>query len=156
MKKVVFISSTGGHLVELLQLKKMFDNYDYHLITEKTKTNMNLENEFKGSISYLTYGTKKNIFKYLFIFSLNIIKSLYLYLKLKPEYIITTGTHTAVPLCYIGHLFKSKVIYIETFANQSFGTKTGKMIYPIADLFIVQWESLLEVYPNAKYGGWIF
>ena len=25
-----------------------------------------------------------------------------------------------------------------------------------ADLFIVQWESMLEVYPKAVYGGWIF
>ena len=35
-------------------------------------------------------------------------------------------------------------------------TMAGKMIYPIADLFIVQWESMLKVYPDAVYGGWIF
>ena len=53
-------------------------------------------------------------------------------------------------------MFKKKVIYIETFANSKTPTQAGKMIYPIADLFIVQWESMLEIYPNAVYGGWIF
>lgn len=30
-KKVLFISSTGGHLEELTQLKSMFDKYDYYI-----------------------------------------------------------------------------------------------------------------------------
>ena len=40
MKKILFISSTGGHLTELLQLAPMFSECDYHLVTEKTKSNM--------------------------------------------------------------------------------------------------------------------
>ena len=36
MKKVMFISSTGGHLTQLLQLKELFKEYEYVLITEKT------------------------------------------------------------------------------------------------------------------------
>jgi len=37
MKKVMFISSVGGHLTQLLKLKQIFLNYDYILITEKQK-----------------------------------------------------------------------------------------------------------------------
>ena len=40
MKKVLFIASTGGHLNELLQLSPCFKNYDYLLVTEKTKSNI--------------------------------------------------------------------------------------------------------------------
>ena len=29
-------------------------------------------------------------------------------------------------------------------------------IYPIADLFIVQWEEMLKLYPKAVYGGAIY
>ena len=39
-KKVLFISSTGGHLEELTQLKELFDKYDYYIVTERTKSNM--------------------------------------------------------------------------------------------------------------------
>ena len=34
-KKVLFISSTGGHFNELLQLSPLFEKYDYHIITEE-------------------------------------------------------------------------------------------------------------------------
>ena len=71
-------------------------------------------------------------------------------------HIITTGTHTAVPICYIGKLFGSKIIFIETFANNKTKTLSGRMIYPIANLFIVQWKEMLKLYPKAVYGGWIY
>ena len=69
---------------------------------------------------------------------------------------VTTGTHTAVPMCYIAKLFRKKVIYIETFANRYSKTLAGKMIYPIADTFIVQWEEMLKIYPKAKYFGSVY
>ncbi len=156
MKKVMFISSTGGHLSELLQLKPLFSKYDYHIVTENTKMNENLVNLYLGRVSYLRYGNKHNLLKYLFIFPFNCIKSLLLFMKYKPDTIISTGAHTAVPMCYIAKLFGKKIIYIETFANIHTKTLTGRLVYPIADHFIVQWESMLELYPKATYGGWIF
>ena len=109
-----------------------------------------------GDTARVPYGSKSQPLTYVFHFSANILKSIYYFFKWKPDVIITTGTHTAVPMCKIAHRFGKKVIWIETFANATTPTMAGKMIYPIADLFIVQWESMLEVYPNAVYGGWIF
>lgn len=159
MKKVMFISSTGGHLDELLQLKSMFDNYDYHIVTEKTKSNLSLKDKFPKRVSYLVYGTyttKLNKLIYPFKLIYNTIKSFFLYLKIRPKYIISTGAHTAGPMCLIGHIFGSKIIYIETFANSNSKSRTGSLVYKFADLFIVQWEDMLDLYPNAIYGGWIF
>ncbi len=155
MKKVIFISSTGGHLSELLQLKPLFEKYDSYLITEKTKSTVGLKKKYKH-VNYLVYGTREHKFTYLFKFAFNILKSFILYIKIRPKVIVTTGTHTAVPMCYIGKLFKSKIIFIETFANSKTKTESGKYVYKIADTFIVQWESMLELYPNAIYGGWIY
>ena len=87
---------------------------------------------------------------------LNSLISLFLFINIRPKYIVTTGAHTAGPMCCIGKIFKSKIIYIETFANSKTKSKSGSIIYKFADLFIVQWESMLELYPNAVYGGWIF
>ena len=156
MKKVMFISSTGGHLTELLNLKKMFNKYDYSIITEKTKSNVSLKDDYKEKVHYLIYCTKHSKFIYPFVLLINCFISLYYYIKIRPKYIVTTGTHTAGPMCIIGKIFGSKIIYIETFANIKTKTETGKIIYKFADLFIVQWESMLELYPKAKYGGWIF
>lgn len=155
-KKVLFIASTGGHLNELLQLKSMFDMYDFHLITEKTKSNMYLKDKYKNKVDYLIYGTKDHMLVYPFKLLVNCFKSLYLYFKIHPDYIITTGVHTAGPMCCIGKIFGTRIIFIETFANISTKTVTGKLLYPISDKFIIQWESLKKLYPDATYGGWIF
>ncbi|MDL2276838.1 polysaccharide biosynthesis protein [Breznakia sp. OttesenSCG-928-G09] len=156
MKKVLFISSTGGHLSELLQLQKIYNQYDYHIITERTKSNKSLEKKFPNRVSFLKYGTKHKLIPYLFVFPYNILKSFYFFIKFHPNVIVTTGAHTCVPICYIAKLFRRRIVYIETFANIDSKTLTGKLIYPIADLFIVQWEEMLALYPKAKYGGWIY
>lgn len=156
MKKVLFISSTGGHLNELMQLSPLFDKYNYHIITEKDKSTINLKQKYNKKISYLIYGTRNNLLIYPFVFLINCFKSIYLYIKIRPKYIVSTGTHTAVPICYLGKLFGSKIIFIETFANKSTKTLSGKLIYPISNLFIVQWEEMKKLYPKAIYGGSIF
>ncbi len=156
MKKVLFIASTGGHLSEMMQLKPMFKNYDYYIITEKTKSNLSLKEKYKSRVSYLVYGTKDHKLSYPFKLLYNCFKSFYLYLKIHPDYIITTGVHTAGPMCLIGKIFGSRVIYIETFANMVTKTVTGRLLYPFSDRFIVQWSSMKKLYPKAIDGGWIY
>lgn len=156
MKRVMFISSCGGHLNELMQLKPMFKLYDYTIITEKMPTTWYLKDEQKGKVHYLIYGTKDHMLTYPFKLLINCFISLVYFIRYRPKFIITTGVHTAGPMCCIGHIFGSKIIYIETFANISTKTITGKLIYHFADLFVVQWESMLKLYPKATYGGWIF
>ena len=74
----------------------------------------------------------------------------------KPKVVVTTGALISFPFCVYGKLMGAKVIYIETFARVNDRSLTGRLVYPIADLFLVQWESLLELYPKAKYVGGIF
>ena len=156
MKKVLFISSGGGHLSEMLMLEKLFDKYDYRIITEKTKTTDYLKERYPGKVSYLIFGTKDHFLVYPFKLLINCFKSLYYYIKYRPDFIVTTGAHTAGPMCCLGYLFGSKIIYIETFANVYTKTITGRLVYYMADLFIVQWEGMLKLYPKAKYGGCIY
>ena len=126
-KRVLFISSTGGHFNELQQLQPLFEKYDYHIITEKDKSTEKLTEKYGDKIMYLPYGTRQKLFRYIFIYTF---------------------------LCF--KIFGSKIIYIETFANRNRKTATGRLVYPIADLFIVQWEELLKIYPKAVYGGAIY
>ena len=59
-------------------------------------------------------------------------------------------------MCLIGKIFGSKIIFIETIANMNTKTVTGKLVYKFADLFLVQWEDMLKLYPKAKYFGSLF
>lgn len=156
MKKVMFISSMGGHLTEMMQLKSLYKEYDYKIVTEKHKSTIGLKSKYKSKIDYLLAGNKDHMLRYLLVIPYNIIKSLFLFLKFKPDVIVTTGAHTCVAMCYIAKLFRKKVIYIESFANIETKTLSGRLVYPVADVFIVQWHSMLKLYPKAVYEGWIF
>ncbi len=155
-KRVLFISSCGGHLTELLKLEPCFNKYNYHIITEKNKATTFLKEDYPNKVNYLLYGTRHNMLIYPFILLINCFIALFYYIKYHPQYIVTTGAHTAGPMCCIGKIFGSKIIYVETFANIYTKTVTGKLIYKFADLFIVQWPSMTKIYPKATYGGWIF
>ncbi|SET25680.1 Oligosaccharide biosynthesis protein Alg14 like [Salinibacillus kushneri] len=153
-KKLLLISSIGGHLTQLLQLEPLFKNYDYHIVTEKSEITKKLEDKYP--MSFLVYGARNYPFRYIFKLAYNIFKSFFIFLRERPDVVITTGVHTAVPMCYIAKLFRKKVVFIESFAKSSSPTMAGKMVYPVADLFIVQWETMKRFYPNAVYGGSIY
>ena len=152
-KKICLISSSGGHYEQLLMLRKLKDNYDIFFVTEKTEYNKN-DKTIKYFIKQVNRKELLLIFKMFFI----LFKSLYIFIKEKPDVIISTGVLATIPMLYIGHIFKKKVIYIESFAKINSPTMTGKLIYKknIADRFYVQWESMLEFYPTAIFKGGIY
>lgn len=151
MKKVMFVSSSGGHLTELLKLKSLFNNYDYLLVTEETKTTDKLKEQYK--VSYMKYGSRQYIFKYVFVFLFNLFKSIGLMITFNPKIIVTTGAHTGGIVCFIAKLFGKKVIYIESLAKVNTLSLTGRFVYLFADKFYVQWEELKEKYQKAEYIG---
>lgn len=145
---------SGGHINELQQLD--FKRYDYSVVTEKTKTTRGLKEKYKNRIHYLIYGTRKKPILYFFIMLINFFISLTIFIKIRPDIVVTTGTHTAVLMCYIAKLFGKKVIWIETFANRNSKTLAGRLVYPIADTFVVQWEEMKKIYKKSVYWGSIF
>lgn len=62
--------------------------------------------------------------------------------KEKPDLIISSGAAVAVPFFWLGKLFGAKTVYIEIFDRIDKPTLTGKLVYPVTDKFIVQWEEL--------------
>ena len=48
---------------------------------------------------------------------------------------------------------EAKLVYIEVFDRIDKPTMTGKMVYPIVDKFIVQWEEQKKVYPAINLGS---
>lgn len=155
MKRVMFISSTGGHFSELMKLEPLFKKYKVTIVTESSKNNKKIKETYKKyKIHFLLKRSNIKLIYFLKLF-INCFISLFYFIKYRPQYIVSTGAHTAGPMLCIGKIFKSKIIFIETMANITTPTKTGKYVYKFADLFIVQWEEMLKVYPNAVYGGWI-
>lgn len=83
----------------------------------------------------------------------NAWQSLWILLRKRPKVIVSTGAGIALATCYLAKLAGKKIIFIENGARVTTPSRTGRLIYPIADVFIVQWKTMLQHYPKAIYGG---
>nr|AAX19704.1 epsE [Lactococcus lactis] len=148
--KIALVGSSGGHLTHLYLLKKFWENEDRFWVTfDKTDAKSILKGERFYPCYYPTNRNVKNTIK-------NTILAFKILRKEKPDLIISSGAAVAVPFFWIGKLFGAKTIYIEIFDRIDKPTLTGKLVYPVTDKFIVQWEELKKVYPKAINLGGIF
>lgn len=148
--KVCLVGSSGGHLTHLYMLKDFWKNEDRFWVTfPKEDAESLLADERMYSCYYPTNRNLKNLVKNTFL-ALKVLR------KEKPDLIISSGAAVAVPFFYLGKLFGAKTIYIEVFDRMDKPTVTGKLVYPVTDKFIVQWEEMKKVYPKAINLGSIF
>ena len=150
--KICFAASSGGHYEQLLMLKPLMEKYDSIVVTEETKYKAKIQNQKMYYMKQVN-RKEKSLIPYMMI---NIVRSLKLYRKEKPDMVICTGVLAMIPICLIAKFSGKKLIYIESFAKVTSGTMTGKFLYKFADQFYVQWKSMLEIYPNAIYIGGIY
>jgi UDP-N-acetylglucosamine:LPS N-acetylglucosamine transferase len=71
----------------------------------------------------------------------------------KPRVVVSTGAGVCVPFFLLARLKGIKTIYIESLARINELSLTGRMVYPFADEFIVQWPGLAEKLPKARFEG---
>lgn len=137
-------------MTQLYKLKPCWGGEDRVWVTFPKKDAQSL---LEGERCYpCYYPTNRNI--------INLIRNTFVAWKVlrkeKPDLILSTGAAVAVPFFYVGKLFGVKLIYVEIFDRIDRLTLTGKLVYPIADKFIVQWEELTLRYPKAICLGSIF
>ena len=150
--KICFTASAGGHFEQILQLKPLMQKFDSFILTEKTP----YETYNCDAKTYRLKKTAPSDFLYPFWIAVIAIRSVLIFIKEKPDLVISTGVMATIPICLTAKIFKKKVIYIESFAKVTSPTRTGNFLYRFADKFYVQWEQMLEVYPEATYLGGIY
>jgi polysaccharide biosynthesis protein cpsF len=148
--KVCLVGSSGGHLTHLYMLKPFLENKDRFWVTfDKEDARSLLKGEKVYSCYYPTNRNVKNLLK-------NTAVAWKVLRKERPDLIISSGAAVAVPFFYLGKLLGAKLIYIEVFDRIDKPTMTGKMVYPVTDQFVVEWEEMKKVYPKAINLGSIF
>jgi UDP-N-acetylglucosamine:LPS N-acetylglucosamine transferase len=147
--KICLACSSGGHLLQIMQLQKIYSKYDHFFLTFKRDMTENLAKKEKV---YFVKDPKRN----LLILILNFFQTFLILIKERPKIIISTGAGVAIFTCFLAKLFGCKVIFLESFSRVNQPSITGKLVYFISDLFIVQWKYLLKFYSKAIYGGSIF
>ena len=151
-KRICLCSSSGGHFEQLMMLKPLTEEYDSFIVTEKLDYEVKVGSLPVKYVLAINRTDKLFFFKFLY----NIIKSFFIVLNNRPDFIISTGALAAVPMMAWTKVFGGKVIYIESFAKINTPNISGKIAYKFADQFYIQWESLRRYYPNALNKGGIY
>ena len=147
--KVCLTCSAGGHLTELLQLRDSWKGKNHYFVSDYRSNAISLSK--KEKIHFVKCPRRNPL-----AFALNFFQSLKIFLKEKPGVVVSTGADTAIATCLIAKLFGRKVVFIESFCRIKSPSLSGKIMYRIADLFLVQWEENLKFFPKAEYAGSVF
>ncbi|KAI5967783.1 ALG14 [Candida theae] len=76
-----------------------------------------------------------------------------------PDVILLNGPGTCISIAYMLFVFKllglnhTKIIYIESLARVKRLSLSGRLIMPITNRFIVQWDPLYKQYSRAEFYG---
>ncbi len=145
--KLALVTSTGGHLLEMVNLKPAWEQHERLWITfplEDAKTLLQEER-----VVWAHHPTNRNL--------KNLIKNLFLAWKVlrkeRPDVVISTGAGVAVPFLWIGKLLGMKTVYLECITRIHSVSMAGKMILPVVDKFYGQWEEIAALHKKIDYEG---
>ena len=145
--KIALVCTQGGHLTETLQLLEAFQGHEIFLATHHSSRD---EDVLQIAPVYFSDNIGVNPIRLFqsFFWAFNILR------VERPDVIVSTGAEIALPFFYLGKLLGMKTIFIEGLFRVENISRTGRLVYPVADAFFVQWPQLLEICgPKARYEG---
>jgi beta-1,4-N-acetylglucosaminyltransferase len=154
--KLLITLGGGGHTAESLRVvREVGPGFEYHYLHLDEETKVRDQVPFPGTFHEVTRprhrddSIPKAVLKVIRHFSMvaKVIKTV------RPDAIIGCGPSLSVLAMWAGKFTGSRIVYIETAARISSTSLSAKLVYPIADLFLVQWPEMLAKLPRAEYRG---
>jgi len=155
--KILVVLGMGGHTAQVLHLLQLVgDNYGYEYVAgHDDKTSVSKIK--KTGKTYLIRNPRlmkdKSLFRVFFNMFPTTIDAWKIISQSKPEVIIGAGPAICIPLFWIAKLRGVKTIFIESWVRICHKSQTGKLVYPVSDLFFVQWRSMKQKYPKSIFAG---
>jgi beta-1,4-N-acetylglucosaminyltransferase len=143
--KIAMVSSHGGHLTELRMLADALEEHDLFYVTYDSERTRHLDMDVHtvehigtNPVAMATaFGRMGQLFR-----------------QERPDLVISTGSEIAIPAFVVGKLLSATTIFVESWCRVTNQSATGRLVYPIADHFFVQWPQLLGEYgKKAEYQG---
>lgn len=133
-------------MTELLELRAAWDAHEIFFITYYSQ-----REELARTYTY------KNLTKYplsVFPFFFSVLRVLW---RERPGWVISDGAEIAIPVIVAAKVLRIKTMFIESICRVNTPSFTGRIVYPLVDVFFVQWASLLARYGSkASYEGGVF
>jgi Oligosaccharide biosynthesis protein Alg14 like len=145
--KIGFVSSAGGHLLQLHRLSPWWEKHERFWVTFDLPDSRSLLADER--VLFAFHPTTRNL--------PNLARNLRLAWRTlrreRPDVIVSTGAGVAFPFFLIARLFHIKTVYIEVYDRIDLATLTGRLCYPISDLFLLQWSEQARFYPRGRLIG---
>jgi hypothetical protein len=145
--KIAFVSSAGGHLLQLHRLRPWWTKHDRIWVTFDLPDSRSLLRDETTVWAY--HPTTRNI--------PNLLRNLRLAWRTlrseRPDVVVSSGAGVAFPFFLVARLHGIKTVYIEVYDRIDLATLTGRLCYPISSLFLLQWEEQARFYPRGKLIG---
>ncbi len=137
MNKVLLISSSGGHWVQMLRMRPAFDGM--HQVFASTDPALGTQVPGHSFYSVLDASAWQK-----FRLVLQSIQVLFILLRVRPNLVISTGASSG----FFALLFASKLgirtIWVDSIANSEELSLSGRRAGKYADLWLTQWEHLSQ------------
>jgi beta-1,4-N-acetylglucosaminyltransferase len=148
--RILLVCSSGGHLAQLYQLRAWWQQHERSWVTF---ADPQTESLLAGETVVPAYApTTRNV--------PNAIRNLRLAGSViraqRPDVVISDGAGVAFPFFLVARALGVRTVYLEVYDRISRPTVTGKLCYPLADLFLLQWPEQARNYPRGEVIGCLF
>lgn len=147
--RVLLVCSPGGHLQQMLALEPAWRGHDRAWVTLPGADVSSLLADEQVTIAHSpTNRNLKNLAR-------NTVLAWRLLRRRRPDAILSTGAGLAVPFFLVGKLLGIRTVYVESVTRTESLSLSGRMVYPLAGRFFVQWPAVAERFEKAEYHGGI-
>jgi beta-1,4-N-acetylglucosaminyltransferase len=147
MMKVGLICSHGGHLTEMLGMMEAFAGHEHFFVTYRGTRADELRRE------HPTYALD-NIGTSMWRMARTLPAAWRILRRERPQVLVSTGSEIAIPFFVLAKVLRIRTVFVESVCRVHSTSGTGRLLYPLADSFLVQWPQMLELYgPKARYAG---
>jgi beta-1,4-N-acetylglucosaminyltransferase len=145
--RVLLVCSPGGHLQQMLALKPAWEDAERSWVTlEGPDVGYLLADE---EVTIAHGPTNRSIVKLV----RNLALSWRVLRRRRPDAIISTGAALAVPFFVFGRLLGVRCVYVESVTRTEALSLSGRLVYPLATRFFVQWPAAAEGRAKAEFAG---
>jgi UDP-N-acetylglucosamine:LPS N-acetylglucosamine transferase len=134
-KKIMLVSSSGGHWVQLNRLVPAFDGCEKIFVTTEPKYHIAVGN---NRFLLVPDASRWNKLRVLWL-AVAILKHV---LTVRPDVVISTGAAPGFFALFWGKKLGAKTIWLDSIANVDELSMSGRMVGKYADLWLTQWEHL--------------
>ena len=141
---VFLVCSSGGHLTQLHNLRPWWERFERTWVTFDLPDARSL---LEGERTIWAYHpTTRNL--------VNMLRNARLawstLRRERPEMVVSTGAGVAFPFFLLAKVLRIRTVFVEVFDRVDSRTLTGRLCYPISDLFLVQWDEQRQLYPRGE------